>query len=107
VYTIRRTGKDQIACFFADLPGTSTLLTEMCESIRFHTPSEHELDGDSFDLEMHYICYGITTGTYAIFSWLFEKGSSNELFTSIFVNKEIPGYAEALTDFYSYEGSWT
>jgi len=48
----------------------------VAEEISFHTPSEHKINGQQFDMEMQVVHYGRTKGDIAkqiVFSFLFKK----------------------------------
>jgi carbonic anhydrase len=83
--------------------------------MHFHAPSEHTIDGEQFDLELHFGCgYSPTTATerYAIaFAILFNEGSTNDFFTNM---QESNIYDFTLLDsdlifedYYYYNGSET
>jgi len=109
----------------------------VAEEITFHTPSEHKINGERFDLEMQVIHYGRSEGDIAkqvVVSFLFKKtpGIYNKLLDSInFTNLPNPVEKTKFIDenfsilqvlytpdeemdqefkwfsFYSYEGSLT
>lgn len=58
------------------------------EEIQFHTPSEHTIAGERFDMEMQVIHYGVTQGDIAkqaVLSFLFKKtpGKYNKFIDSL------------------------
>lgn len=85
----------------------------------FHTPSEHQLNGDEFPIEMHLVHRSVDT-TYLVVSILFEEGAENPFLshlildapeeveqknfdTTINVSELLPEEQE----FYYYSGSFT
>lgn len=60
----------------------------VAEEIQFHTPSEHTIDGERFDMEMQVIHYGHSKGDIAkqtVLSFLFKKtpGKYNKFIDSL------------------------
>jgi carbonic anhydrase len=90
-------------------PGSSTVATTYyCYSNDFHSPAEHELDGDSFDLENQIWCSSsstVETNYAAVFVTLYDSGDSNAFVNSIISGKMVPAQIVTATDFYSYVGS--
>lgn len=87
----------------------------------FHTPSEHTVAGELFDMEMHLV-HKSEEGTLAVLGVLIEKGSENAAFNPIWAHlPTVPGEAkrvESVTfnvedllpsarNTYRYEGSLT
>jgi carbonic anhydrase len=96
---------------------TSTTFTH-CSQFHFHAPSEHTVDGEMYDLEMHTVCYyegGSGTGerNYAVLGFMFEEGDENEFIKNVIdtVNPSVdwtllstyPNFGE----YYTYDGSLT
>lgn len=65
----------------------------------FHTPSEHQIDGMTFPMEMHFVCKGKTSVTgeaeYLVVAMFFKMGLENE-FIDGFINK-IPSHENDTT----------
>jgi carbonic anhydrase len=79
-YTATRTDGASFGTVTGYLPGSSSAVSFSCYRYEFHSPAEHEFDGDSFDLEMQIICYtstSITTNNYAIYVNLYDKGDED------------------------------
>ncbi len=55
--------------------------------MHFHSPSEHTIDGDSFDAELHIVCEISTavTGTrnFLVVDTMFEQGAKNDFFEKL------------------------
>jgi len=72
----------------------------LAKEIKFHTPSEHTINGKSYDMEMQVIHYGQTKGDIAkqlVLSFLFEKkpGAYNKFIDDIdFFNLPSPVHRE-------------
>lgn len=85
--------------------------------IRFHAPSEHTIDGLSFDLEMQIVHTSLYSGNssfpIAILSILFREGVHNPLMAGIFEADEgldlfrLLGERWRLEDYWAYQGSMT
>jgi carbonic anhydrase len=80
----------------------------MGEEIQFHTPSEHTIAGQRFDMEMHVIHYGYSQGDIAkqaVLSFLFKKspGKYNKFIDSLdfySLPNPINNYRELYNDIY-------
>ena len=74
----------------------------LAEEITFHTPAEHTINGEKYDLEMQVIHYGRSQGDIAkqvVLSFLFKRtpGASNKFMESIdFFN--LPNPLDTFTD---------
>lgn len=78
------------------------------EEIQFHTPSEHTIAGERFDMEMHVIHYGYSQGDIAkqlVMSFLFKRspGKYNKFIDSLdfySLPNPINNYRELYNDIY-------
>ncbi|CAG9334221.1 unnamed protein product [Blepharisma stoltei] len=81
----------------------------------FHAPSEHQIDGNSYDLEMHVVQKDSAGNYLFVVGILFKKGSSSNDFIEKVIDSETEETKIDLTDildddlanFYYYEGSLT
>lgn len=77
----------------------------LAEEVQFHTPSEHTISGERFDLEMQVIYYGRTQGDIAkqiVLSFLFKKtpGKYNKFIDSLDFYS-LPNPTERLRELYN------
>lgn len=85
----------------------------------FHAQSEHQVDGKSYPLEVHFV-HKATDSDYAVIGVFFETGAANSLFTeylSHFPHEEglyqdnseieLTGLLPSNKSFYNYSGSLT
>lgn len=93
--------------------------TYQLETVTAHTPSEHQVDGQSYPLELQ-LLHSQTFGDVAVVSMLFEIGDANPLVQEIIDNmpsevgaSEVTGVLNARglmtkdLGYYSYKGSMT
>jgi carbonic anhydrase len=108
VYTVSRSSA--IGVMTANLPGTTTSVQWTCTSFVFHAPSEHELDGDSFDLEMQAWCTSSTStsgGNVAAFAWLYDEGTTDQWIEDLLFGTEVSAVVDSIGSYYGYTGSYT
>jgi carbonic anhydrase len=95
---------------------TSTTYTN-CVQFHFHAPSEHTVDGEQYDLEMHIVCYYPSSGAsgernYAVLGFMFEEGDSSQFLANVISGSPsvdwtvLPGYPN-FGNYYTYDGSLT
>lgn len=91
------------------------------ESVVFHAPSEHTINGQHFDLEMQLRHRFVSldggsapsNSSTAVLSILFELGDESDLLTAVVTNAERLDFSALMkdgshiSDFYVYEGSET
>lgn len=84
------------------------------KQFHFHAPSDHEIDGKHFPLEVHFVNQA-QDGRLAVIAAMFQEGEANATFQSILdhIDSDTSG-AVALTDllpidqdYYHYNGSLT
>ena len=90
-------------------------VTASSPQFHFHAPSEHEIDGESYDLELH-IVNASEDGSLYVVGIIFEEGEENDFLqdvidstsqtTEIDLMDVFDGLDE-LTYFYNYDGSLT
>jgi carbonic anhydrase len=95
---------------------TPTVYTD-CVQFHVHAPSEHTIDGDFFDFELHVVClYPDVTApgerNYAVLGFLFNEGRENEFIASLIDETRtvdwslLEGYP-TFSDYYHYDGGLT
>lgn len=93
------------------------------KQFHFHTPSEHWINDESFDLEMHMVHQSVKDDQYLVIAFLFEAGEPDHFISQflqdvpegeqhidndrkyIDINQEL--LPENFTSYYYYEGSLT
>jgi carbonic anhydrase len=112
-YTVRRTDGASYGSIVAYPPGSISPVTYKCYTYEFHAPAEHTFDDDEFDMELQMVCRdNSSTSTanynYAIFAWVQDDGGdASPWIDGIFNSQTVATIADELTDFYSYQGSFT
>jgi carbonic anhydrase len=94
----------------ATIPDSETVVSFDCWRVEFHVPAEHELDGDTFDLEMQVYCTPVS-GSVVSFPArlvnLYNEGSEDIFVDPLIWNESVPSASGTLPNFYSYIGSST
>jgi carbonic anhydrase len=60
------------------------------EQFHFHAPSDHKIDGKSFDLELHIVTRSHDSKNLSVFSLLFNAGTKVNEFFSDFLSSPLP-----------------